>query len=221
MDAARMIIRQHAEALRVKRLQKRRHDDYGNIVDDKWMKEKVYFYENVILPTLRASYGTEWFGFVSTVGSHLDIEVKGVPRNQILMSILDAEIDVYERSTPISSENASSLSPTAFEAYCVQLLVNSGWQATTTKASGDQGIDILATRDGLKAVFQCKKLSTPVGNKAVQEAIAGKSFASADYAFVVSNIDFTPSARELAAKSGVHLLHYSSLSNLDRYLESQ
>jgi restriction system protein len=113
-----------------------------------------------------------------------------------------------------------TLSPTEFEAYCEQLLVNSGWQSTTTKASGDQGIDILATRDGLKAVFQCKKQSSPVGNKAVQEAIAGKSFASADYAFVVSNADFTPSARELAAKSGVHLLHYSSLSCLDQYLES-
>lgn len=48
MDAARMIIRQHAEALRVKRLQKRRHDDYGNVIDDKWWKEKEYFYDNVI-----------------------------------------------------------------------------------------------------------------------------------------------------------------------------
>ena len=64
-------------------------------------------------------------------------------------------------------------------------------------------------------MFQCKLYSYPVGNAAVQEAISGKIWASADSAFVVSNADFTPSAKALAAKVGVHLVHYSMLKNLD------
>lgn len=87
--------------------------------------------------------------------------------------------------------NIDRLTPTEFEAHCASLLVKGGWSAKITQASGDQGIDIIGERNGLKAVFQVKKSSSTVGNKAVQEVIAGKSFASADLAFVVSNAGFT------------------------------
>jgi restriction system protein len=76
----------------------------------------------------------------------------------------------------------------------------------------------VATQEGKTAVGQCKKSSSPVGNKAVQEAIAGRTYASADLAFVVSNAGFTPAAKALASKSGIHLLHYTSLPDLGSYL---
>jgi len=80
-----------------------------------------------------------------------------------------------------------------------------------TQASGDQGIDVIATRDNVKAVLQCKKYSQPVGNAAVQEIIAGKQFEQADIAAVVSNNSYTQSAKQLANAAGVHLLHYAEL----------
>jgi restriction system protein len=57
----------------------------------------------------------------------------------------------------------------------------------------------------------CKKYSSPVGNKAVQEIAAGKLHQQADHAAVVTNNTYTPSARELAGTNNVKLLHVSEL----------
>ncbi len=62
-----------------------------------------------------------------------------------------------------------------------------------------------------KAVFQVKKYSNPVGNKAVQEIVAGKQFEKADIAAVVTNNTYTASAKQIANSTGVYLLHYSEL----------
>jgi restriction system protein len=126
-----------------------------------------------------------------------------------------------EEKRPTTEVLAEALSPIEFESYCAEVIRKSGWHATTTKASGDQGIDVLATRNGFTAIFQCKKYSSPVGNKAVQEAIAGKAFASADIACVVSTAQYTQAAKDLAAKAGVYLLHYSELADLNIILHQK
>lgn len=105
-----------------------------------------------------------------------------------------------------------------FEHYCADLLKANGWQAQVTQASGDQGIDIIAEYDGKKAVFQCKKYASPVGNKAVQEVIEGKQFCGASIAAVVSNASYTQSAKQLANTTGVYLLHHSELAQFKERL---
>ncbi|MBI4842975.1 MAG: restriction endonuclease [Nitrospirae bacterium] len=72
-------------------------------------------------------------------------------------------------------------------------------------------MDVIANRGNIKAVFQCKKYSKPVGNGAVQEVIAGKKFEKANIAAVVSNTSYTKSAKQLANVAGVHLMHYTEL----------
>lgn len=91
-----------------------------------------------------------------------------------------------------------------------------GWVAHTTKGSGDQGIDVLAERNGIRVVLQCKRYNNSVGNKAVQEAFAAKTFANAQYAAVVTNSTFTPSARALSESTGVLLLHFTDLARPNR-----
>jgi HJR/Mrr/RecB family endonuclease len=73
----------------------------------------------------------------------------------------------------------------------------------------------------ISVVLQCKKSSTPVGNKAVQEAHAGKGFMDADYAIVVSNNSFTPSAKQLASTLGILLLHHDQLHDLYRLIHTK
>ena len=68
-------------------------------------------------------------------------------------------------------------------------------------------------------MLQCKLYNSTVGNKAVQEAIAGKAFEDADYAAVIAPNGFTKSARELALKASVLLLHPRDLQNIDHLLE--
>lgn len=72
----------------------------------------------------------------------------------------------------------------------------------------------MATINNFRLVEQCKKYINPVGNKAVQEAIAGREYYEADVAVVVTNSSYTKSARRLASASNVKLLHHSQLSQL-------
>ncbi len=87
----------------------------------------------------------------------------------------------------------------------------SGWVASTTRKTGDQGVDVLASKRGTKVVLQCKLYTNTVGNKAVQEVFAAKDFSNSNFAAVVSNASYSRGARELALKTGVLLLHYSEL----------
>ena len=97
---------------------------------------------------------------------------------------------------------------------CANTLKKNGWKTNLTPGSGDQGVDVIAKREGIRVVLQCKKYSSPVGNKAVQEVFSGKGFEDADFAAVVSNADYTAAARQLAQKNGVLLLHFDDLANL-------
>ncbi len=106
---------------------------------------------------------------------------------------------------------SDSISPLDFERYCCEFLRLIGWQAETTKASGDQGADIIAWRDGVRVVCQCKRYAKAVGNKAVQEAFAAKQFYRATASAVISNAAFTRGASELAAATDIRLLHFTDL----------
>lgn len=98
-----------------------------------------------------------------------------------------------------------------FEHRCAELLRYRGFhKVVVTKSSGDQGIDILARKNGVKYGIQCKYYSHPVGNKAIQEAYAGAEFYDCDAAIVMTNHTFTKAARELAAKLNVELWEYCS-----------
>lgn len=97
------------------------------------------------------------------------------------------------------------LSGTQFEIYVGKLLSKLGYKTQITKASGDQGVDIIAVKNGCKIAIQTKCYHNAVGNKAVQEAIAGMKFYNADKCMVITNSYFTKSARELAKAAGVIL----------------
>jgi HJR/Mrr/RecB family endonuclease len=70
----------------------------------------------------------------------------------------------------------------------------------------------------LSIAIQCKHYSQPVGNKAVQEVYSGKDFYNTDIAVVVTNNEFTKSAKELASSLDVLLIHHSELKEFDRCL---
>lgn len=114
-----------------------------------------------------------------------------------------------------SGVDFDSMTGEEFEQYCMSLLSMNGYDALEqTKASGDQGVDVLAVRDGVKYGIQCKRYSGVVGNKAVQEAYAGRKFYDCHVAVVITNQFFTTSAQELADKSGVVLWDRNKLLEL-------
>ena len=107
-----------------------------------------------------------------------------------------------------------------FEKYCANLLIENGYDnVEVTKGSGDQGIDILAYKDKIKYGIQCKCYSSDVGNKAIQEAFAGKAFYNCHVAVVLTNQHFTKSAKELAKSNQVLLWDREKLDNLIKIKE--
>jgi len=116
-------------------------------------------------------------------------------------------------------EPRPTLTPRQFEQHCGDVLAARGWSVAVGRGSGDQGVDVLARKDGRALVIQCKLHARPVGNKAVQEALAGRGYVGADAAAVVSNAPYTAAAHALAARVGVLLLHISDLPRVERLVE--
>lgn len=100
-----------------------------------------------------------------------------------------------------------------FEKYCAQLLKFSGYKnVIVTPPSSDFGADIVATNgNGEKWVFQCKRYSSKLGNKPIQEIVAAKSHYGAIRAGVITNSSFTEKARLLAYENKVVLLEREDL----------
>ncbi len=88
-----------------------------------------------------------------------------------------------------------------FEFFCADLLSKCGFiEVEVTKGSGDNGVDILAEKDGVSYAIQCKRYDEPVGVKAVQEAYAGRDYYDRMVGVVMSNQYFTKGATQMAQK---------------------
>lgn len=122
---------------------------------------------------------------------------------------------------PITQTHEIPDNPLEYETYISNCLKDLGFMARTTKSTGDQGADVLASKDGVSFAIQCKMYSKPVGNKAVQEANAGRDFYKKDYGVVVSNAGFTKSARQAAHACGIILLNDNQLDDLLEYVKPE
>lgn len=107
-----------------------------------------------------------------------------------------------------------ALRGTAFESFLQNVFEMLGYTVQMTKASGDQGIDLILTRKEKRIGVQAKGYADHVGNHAVMEAHAGKGFYHCDSCVVVTNSDFTHAARELAKEIGCMLIAGCEIPNL-------
>jgi restriction system protein len=84
----------------------------------------------------------------------------------------------------------------AFEHYVGKLLESRGYRAKVTRASCDNGVDIIAERNGSKWAIQCKRYAQSVSRTAVSDAVAATSSTifNCSRAMVVTNSYFTKGA---------------------------
>lgn len=102
-----------------------------------------------------------------------------------------------------------------FEYWCAELLKKSGFaNVEVTKGSGDQGVDVLAVKDGIRYAIQCKCYSSNLGNGPVQEVHAGKALYHCQVGVVMKNQYFTAGAKELAEATGVLLWDREKLEEM-------
>lgn len=177
-------------------------DDYGttDFNLEGWRKDIDYFVERVV----RQALG---FGKNSTLWSDARF------RQEVYNIIVIIATNISSQGE-LGSEEISKMSGYEFEHHCALLLRESGFEVTVTQASGDQGVDIVAKKNGDVMAVQCKRQESPVGNKAVQEVSSGRRHYGAHYAVVVTNSTFTQAAKELARTNDVFLCHVSELGSL-------
>jgi restriction system protein len=179
-----------------------RVDHYGVVEGSDWNREVQHFVDKVVRPQL----STEEAEAVAP-------QMKAIFQ-ELIEDRVAARVDEIE--SRLQFDDVSS--PGAFERWCATELEKCGWIASVTKASGDQGADVLAQKEDKSIILQCKLYSSPVGNRAVQEAFSAQRHYAAHRSAVVSNASYTKSAQELARTTRVLLLHFSDLGRLDSLL---
>lgn len=111
--------------------------------------------------------------------------------------------------------SASGMSGEQFERYVAKQLGARGYHNIQfTPATGDYGVDILATKHGRVYAFQCKCYTGSVGVSAVQEVYSGSRKYHADRAVVITNSKYTPNAKTLAHDLGVSLWDLEVLNSI-------
>lgn len=108
----------------------------------------------------------------------------------------------------------------AFEQFTANLLRKLGYERVqVTPGSGDQGVDVIAVKDGKKYAIQCKRYNQKLGNKPVQEVHAGKTIYGCNVAVVMTNNYFTDGGKEAARALGVELWDRDVLRRMLVYAE--
>lgn len=137
-----------------------------------------------------------------------------------------------KREYPIQSHSSSTKSiqrPTTmaridrmeghdFERFTAALLRELGYERVkVTPSSGDQGVDVIAYKDGKKYAIQCKRYSQKLGNTPIQEVHAGKTIYGCNVAVVLTNNYFTEGGKEAAKALGVELWDRDMLQRMIAY----
>lgn len=124
-----------------------------------------------------------------------------------LLRRIGASIAKSLRRRP-GSDDIDNLSGIEFEEFLAELFRRKGFGVETTPVSGDYGVDLILTnpRNGERIAVQAKRYSNAVGIDAVQQVFFGAAYYQCHRALVVTTADFTPNARNGAARVNVWLI---------------
>ena len=130
--------------------------------------------------------------------------------------IQQKEEKVTRESIGLSPMKFSDLSGSGFENLLYRLFQAMGYTVQKIGRTGDQGGDLIANKDGqVRILIQAKCYNgSPVGNAAVQEAVAAQKYYDCNGAMVVTSSDFTKEAIDLAKANTVGLVGKERLSEL-------
>jgi HJR/Mrr/RecB family endonuclease len=142
-------------------------------------------------------------------------ELKDYPAHSFCYSHLKTRFENYhdaQKKRPKSDVETQGMSGVEFEMHVARLLRDKGYAVQGTPATGDQGADLIVTRNGRKIIIQVKKYTNAsVGNDAVQQVAAARSHYRGDEAWVITNSVFTPAAKDLARSNEIRLIDGDTL----------
>ena len=153
----------------------------------------------------------------SKILHRLEQEFDTVASFDFSADVLDNYIEIIEtkiKESDSTFDYSDDIDPYDYEHLCAEEFKKNKWDAEATQGSSDQGVDVIAKKDTRTLVAQCKRFMKPVGNKAVQEIVAGMKYYEATEGVVIAPNGFTNSAKNLAEANNIKLIHHSEISEL-------
>ena len=121
----------------------------------------------------------------------------------------------HRRAARLRLAELLALSPEAFEAWVADCFRERGYAVRRTGATGDHGIDVLATRRGETIVIQCKRYrDRTVGEPTLRDLFGAMHASQATRACLVTTGTFTPAARAWAKDKPIELWDQATVMHL-------
>jgi hypothetical protein len=118
----------------------------------------------------------------------------------------DLLLRLKSRKNQLQLVDWRTLRDTDFERFLVDVFETLGYAVQTTKASGDQGVDLILAKGGRRVAVQAKGYAGAVGVSAVQEVVAGRGVYRCDSCAVVTNSRFTRGAKDCSRANSCQLV---------------
>jgi HJR/Mrr/RecB family endonuclease len=126
-----------------------------------------------------------------------------------------------QRQKAVTGEDVDNMSWSDFEDFVIQLLMSQKYKINAHPSGpGDQGADIIASKDGDKFAVQVKHYKTKLNNSPIQEAVAAMAQYHCTRSMVITNSHFTAGAKILAASNNCILVDREKLGEWILELES-
>lgn len=125
-----------------------------------------------------------------------------------------ARLDALYRASGQATVDA--MTGVEFERYVAAVLRGVGYTVELTRATGDFGVDLIATKAGVRTAVQCKRQVRVVNGAAVQQVVAGAAIHDCTATMVVSNHRYTRAATQLADAHGCVLIDRTRLARMSR-----
>src|ERR1039458_8688672 len=139
LEKTQAIVGSKIDPLVRSRAQRVRQDAYGMWQMGEWEKEKSRFIAQHIEPSLTAR------------------ELTAFRRDPILVrNMIEARIGRAKQEMPVFRSFSDDMTPTEFEKFCAEQLCQAGWSARVTSQSRDQGVDVVAEKNQVRVVLQCR-----------------------------------------------------------------
>lgn len=160
---------------------------------------------NPIEWSLKLILGTIWVIFTGII--------KGLQLPDLFYWLKRKIKSILGKKPKYSLESFENMTGKDFEHAVQEILENKGYR-TKSLPWNDYGADLIAEKEGIKLIIQCKRYSVNVGLKAIQEVYTACRYYNGDKAWIITNSNFTFQASNIAEKCGVKLISGKGLENL-------
>ncbi len=109
------------------------------------------------------------------------------------------------------ADKLCSMTGSEFEEFVAQVFRSQGYFVEFTRASGDHGIDLVMHKQGKRAVVQCKRWDSSVGEPVIRDFYGAMLNSGVEVGYVVTSGYFTAQAVAFVADKPITLMDLDSL----------